>query len=185
MNNREHLLINLQQIPSPEYFSIYKNQSEVFLNWQGGEKAALEHLKMRLEVEQEAFSKGTYLPNHANVDLLSPPTSMSTALRYGCLSVRRFFYAIHDKFNEIQKQLPYKLPSGHHITGQLIWREYFYTMSVQNPNYGQMKDNPICLNIPWKTPNDFDVQRWKQGQTGIPIIDASMRQLLVNSYEHS
>lgn len=131
-------------------------------------------------MEQKAFAEGTYLPNQANVDLLAPPTSMSAALRFGCLSVRKFYYEIHDKFKEIQEKLHYELPGGHHITGQLIWREYFYTMSVQNPNYGQMKENPICLNIPWGIPIADDVEKWKKGRTGIPIIDASMRQLMVN-----
>lgn len=70
------------------------------------------------------------------------------------------------------------------ILGQLIWREYFYTMSVQNPNYGQMRNNPICLNIPWSTPNDEAVLRWKLGRTGIPIIDAAMRQLLAEGWLH-
>lgn len=37
------------------------------------------------------------------------------------------------------------------IVAQLIWREYFYTMSAQNVNYGQIADNPICLPIPWYT----------------------------------
>ena len=156
--------------------------ADSFFKFKGGERHALDQLKVRLSVEQEAFAKGTYLPNQANVDLLNPPTSMSAALRFGCLSVRKFYYAIHDKFNEVQETMLYKFPGGHHITGQLIWREYFYTMSVQNPNYGQMKDNPICLNIPWGKPKESDVISWKQGRTGIPIIDASMRQLMVLKY---
>lgn len=150
------------------------------MNWHGGEKYALEQLKDRLLVEQDAFSSGSYLPNQANVDILSKSTSMSAALRFGCLSVRKFFYSVHDKFNEVQQIMTHKLPGGHHITGQMIWREFFYAMSVDNPNYGQMKDNPICLNIPWGKPNEEDVLRWKEGRTGIPIIDAAMRQLLVS-----
>lgn len=138
-------------------------------------------MKARVKVEEEAFSNGTYLPNQAEVDLLQQPTSLSPALRFGCLSVRKFYYAIHDKFKEVQQRFPYKLPAGHHITGQLIWREYFYTMSVKNPNYAQMKDNPICLDIPWGRPKEDEVMKWKQGKTGIPIIDASMRQILVKN----
>jgi cryptochrome len=45
------------------------------------------------------------------------------------------------------------------FVGQLIWREYFYTMSVNNPNYGQMAGNPICLDIPWKDPKGDELQR--------------------------
>jgi cryptochrome len=149
------------------------------VQWKGGEKRALKQLESRLVVEEAAFKNGTYLPNHSNVNLLGLPTSMSAALRFGCLSVRKFYYAVHDKFSEVQEKMGSEIPSGNHLTSQLIWREYFYTMSVKNPNYGQMKDNPICLNIPWTLPQDEDVLKWKEGRTGIPIVDASMRQLMV------
>lgn len=169
-------------MPTPEDLSIFHENtgSERFLQWRGGETNALEQLKTRLQVEQDAFTSGIYLPNQANTDILSQSTSMSAALRFGCLSVRKFYYSLHDRFNEVQEIMVHKLPGGHHITGQMIWREFFYVMSVGNPNYGQMKDNPICLDIPWGQPNDEDVSRWKEGKTGIPIIDAAMRQLLVN-----
>lgn len=185
MNLYMHLGL-MNEIPKPEDFLIFreKTESEVYLKWKGGEKRALEQLELRLAVEQDAFSNGTYLPNQANPDLLGVSTSMSAALRFGCLSVRKFYYAIHDLFASVQENLPHKNPYGHHITGQLIWREYFYTMSINNPNYGQMKNNPICLNIPWSVANKDDVLKWKQGKTGFPIIDAAMRQLLTEGWLH-
>lgn len=182
-----HMQLGLMnEVPKPEDFGIFREKtgSEVYLKWKGGEHRALEQLELRLAVEQDAFRNGTYLPNQANSDLLGVSTSMSAALRFGCLSVRKFYYAIHDLFATVQENLPHKHPYGHHITGQLIWREYFYTMSVKNPNYGQMKNNPICLNIPWCIPNKDDVLKWKQGKTGFPIIDAAMRQLLTEGWLH-
>lgn len=46
------------------------------------------------------------------------------------------------------------------VIGQLIWREYFYTMSVNNMNYNKMTENPICLNIPWYE-NTEQLKKWK------------------------
>lgn len=46
------------------------------------------------------------------------------------------------------------------ITSQLIWREYFYCMSVNNPAYNRMKENPICLNIDWYD-DENQFQQWK------------------------
>ncbi|CRK90905.1 CLUMA_CG004594, isoform A [Clunio marinus] len=185
----EHHKINLRlmkSIPSPEDFLIFPENtgSDVYVNWNGGERHALEQMIDRVKHEEEAFASGTYLPNQANVDLMGSPKSMSAALRFGCLSVRRFYYTIHDKFNEVQDKMVYKLPGGHHITGQLMWREYFYTMSINNPYYGQIKNNPICLNIPWKSSEEDEILKWKQGRTGVPIIDASMRQLLAEGWLH-
>lgn len=44
----------------------------------------------RLKVEENAFLNGFYMPNQARPDLLSPPTSQSAALCFGCLSVRKY-----------------------------------------------------------------------------------------------
>ena len=92
----------------------------------------------------------------------------------------RFYWKIHDLFNEVNKGSP---PSWIHITGQLIWREYFYTMCCNNPKYDVMVGNPICLQIPWKEDNT-QFEKWKNGQTGYPFIDAGMRQLLQEGWTH-
>lgn len=61
------------------------------------------------------------------------------------------------------------LPEG--ATSQLIWREYFYTMSVNNIAYDTMKENPICLNIPWKKdPEMFN--KWEK-VCGLLVTKAS------------
>jgi deoxyribodipyrimidine photolyase len=86
----------------------------------------------------------------------------------------RFYWEIHDLFNKINRG---KLPTMAHITGQLIWREYFYTMAVQNPQYDKAQNNPICLNIPWDEDETLLLQ-WKEGRTGYPFVDAAQRQLL-------
>ncbi|KAJ8315278.1 hypothetical protein KUTeg_007428 [Tegillarca granosa] len=66
---------------------------------------------------------------------------------------------------------------------QLIWREYFYTMAVNNVNYNKMIGNPICLNIPWNTDEDI-LKKWEMGQTGYPWIDACMNQLRQEGWIH-
>ena len=50
-------------------------------------------------------------------------------------------------------------------------------MSRLNPKYDVMIDNPICLQIPWET-NEENLEKWKNGMTGYPFIDAGQRQLL-------
>lgn len=173
-----------KQVPCPEDFLIFPEKTcfVKYVEWHGGERKALKQLELRLKVEEDAFASGTYLPSHANVDLLGPPTSFSGVFRFGCLSVRKFYYSVHDKFKEVRDKMAFNIPSGNHITSQLIWREYFYVMSTNNIKYGEMKDNPICLNISWAKPNEEDILKWKEGKTGIPIIDAAMRQLLVFSF---
>ncbi|KAK7792275.1 hypothetical protein R5R35_013307 [Gryllus longicercus] len=178
-----HNLHIFQHFPTPEDFGIYPEEKngDRIIQWIGGETQALKHLKERLKVEEDAFRKGYYLPNQARPDLLGPPSSQSAALRFGCLSVRRFYWSIQDIFTKIHgnNQVP-----NQHITSQLVWREFFYTMSVGNKYYDEMERNPICLNIPWKENTKGHLELWEQGKTGYPFIDAVMRQLVQEGWIH-
>ncbi|XP_022178571.1 cryptochrome-1 isoform X2 [Myzus persicae] len=174
--------------PTPETFGIYPEVPENLTSpyrWYGGETRALEQLKERLEYEREAFVNGFYLPNQVNPDLLSPPSSLSAALRYGCLSIRKFHWELSKLFI---KQFEGDLLPQYSVTSQLIWRDYFYTMSIDNKNFGQMEDNPACISIPWndvKIPeNKKMLECWKAGKTGYPFIDAGMRQLMQEGWVH-
>ncbi|XP_066949393.1 cryptochrome-1-like [Macrobrachium rosenbergii] len=89
---------------------------------------------------------GYILPNQVNPDILWSSMSMSAALRFGCLSVRKFFWEVQEVYFKLHKGLP---PPSHSLTAQLIWREFFYCMSANNPKYDKMKGNPICIDIPW------------------------------------
>ena len=95
--------------------------------------------------------------------------------------IARLYSRIHEIFAEVNKDKPLV---GNHITGQLIWREYFYTMCRFNPKYHEMVDNPICLQIPWKE-DDAQLEKWKNGLTGYPFIDAGMRQLIQEGWTHN
>ena len=62
-------------------------------------------------------------------------------------------------------------PHNPQIVIQLLWREFFYTMSVNNPYYGEMERNEICINIPWYSKDENDhFDKFCQGKTGYPLI---------------
>lgn len=146
----------------------------------GGETAALAHLQKRLKIEENAFRDCYILPNQVNPDILGEPMSMSAALRFGCLSVRKFYWNIQDIYFELHKEIK---PPFHSLTAQLIWREFFYCMSANNEAYNRMKGNPICIDIPWRK-DDEHLKAWTEGRTGYPFIDACMRQLRKEGWIH-
>ena len=142
----------------------------------GGETEALEHLAKRLALESSAFMKNSFLPNRIDPDILCPPRSLSPDLKFGCLSIRKFYWAVMDTFEKSRASNPGK-PFNPQIVVQLLWREFFYTMSVNNIYYGEMERNEICLNIDWyEAPEHW--KAYTQGQTGYPLIDAGVRQLV-------
>ena len=93
---------------------------------------------------------------------------------------KRFYWKNHDAFEKVHQCKP---PTWMHITGQLIWRDYFYATCISNTKYGVMDGNPICLQIPWNR-DESQLNKWKTGKTGYPFIDAGMRQLLQEGWMH-
>jgi len=69
------------------------------------------------------------------------------------------------------------------LQGQILWRDFFYTVSAYTPNFTTMKGNPICLQISWDSNDDY-LTRWTEGRTGYPWIDAIMRQLQREGWIH-
>ena len=60
------------------------------------------------------------------------------------------------------------------ITGQLIWREYFYCMSVNNPSYNRIKGNPICLDIDWYHNNEH-FEKWSKVKLPTKFCDLPIK----------
>uniref|UniRef100_A0A3Q2CTR6 Cryptochrome circadian regulator 2 n=1 Tax=Cyprinodon variegatus TaxID=28743 RepID=A0A3Q2CTR6_CYPVA len=69
------------------------------------------------------------------------------------------------------------------LYGQLLWREFFYTLATNNPNFDRMEGNPICVQIPWDQ-NPEALAKWAEGRTGFPWIDAIMTQLRQEGWIH-
>ncbi|KAF5957123.1 hypothetical protein HYC85_004348 [Camellia sinensis] len=99
-------------------------------------------------------------------------TVLSPYLKFGCLSSRYFYQCIQDVQKNVKK---HTLPPVS-LLGQLLWRDFFYTVAFGTPNFDQMKGNRICKQIPWNV-DDGLLAAWRDARTGFPWIDAIMVQL--------
>lgn len=105
------------------------------------------------------------------------------------LSSSRFYWKVHEQYIHVREeparcQPPLRYPPPMDITGQLVWREFFYTASrLAGPHFHQIELNPLCLPIPWDE-DPLSLQRWKDGRTGYPFIDAGLRQLVEEGWIH-
>eukprot|EP00095_Tigriopus_kingsejongensis_P002738 maker-scaffold1095_size63103-snap-gene-0.8 protein:Tk02738 transcript:maker-scaffold1095_size63103-snap-gene-0.8-mRNA-1 annotation:"cryptochrome precursor" len=170
------------EFPSIQEFNL-EPESETSRLYIGGESIALGALEVRLEHESKAFARKSFLPNQRNPDILCPPKSLSPDLRFGSLSVRKFYWGILDAFKATQKKS--NKPFNPQIVSQLVWREFFYTMSVNNEYYDEMERNEICISIPWyPTVNNPHWKAFTESKTGYPFIDAGMRQLYKEGWIH-
>nr|AWY11207.1 photoreceptive cryptochrome [Melibe leonina] len=172
----------LYGVPSLEKLGIVAEceaQLSPYCRYLGGETKAAALLVSRLAKESKGFSLGQVQANQMYPDLTGMPMSLSPHLRFGSLSIRKLYWALRDTYSELYPGS--SVPMS--VTSQLIWREYFYCMSVNNPNYNRMFENPICLNIDWYS-DDALLRKWKEGKTGYPWIDACMRQLVQEGWIH-
>jgi deoxyribodipyrimidine photo-lyase len=92
-------------------------------------------------------------------------------LAQGCISPRSLYYEVQKYEKEITKN-----QSTYWLVFELIWRDYFRYVAVK---YGDrlLYDGGIHdEKMEWE-PNDEYLQAWKSGETGIPFIDANMKEL--------
>lgn len=122
-----------------------------------------EFLKKSADELIEEFRKSISLyledRDYFNKDITS---KLSVHLRFGLISPR-------DVFNKI-KEL--NTNNANAYIRQLFWREFYNYILYHFPMSQFENFNKLC--VPWNE-NEDDFIAWCEGNTGVPIIDASMR----------
>ncbi len=67
---------------------------------------------------------------------------------------------------------------------QLYWREFAYHLLYHFPHTTEQPLDPRFADLTWSGGGD-DLAAWQAGRTGIPIIDAGMRQLWHTGWMHN
>lgn len=67
---------------------------------------------------------------------------------------------------------------------ELIWREFFMQVLWHFPHVEKQSFRPQYDKVAWRT-NKSELDRWKNGQTGYPMVDAGMRELNATGHMHN
>ena len=103
-------------------------------------------------------------------------SKFSPWLALGCLSPRLIYE--HVKAYEIERV---KNDSTYWMVFELLWRDFFRFIAAKHGTHLFRRSGLRGLSFPWQTDTDvFD--RWRQGQTGYPLVDANMRELLSTGF---
>ena len=167
-----HLIkdVDIGIIPSLDDLGIEKKyiNSKSVLQFKGGETEALERLKEYIWdkdlLKDYKFTRNGML----GADYSS---KFSPWLANGSLSPRKIFWEVKKYERDRIKN-----DSTYWLIFELIWRDYFkfsgwkYGSRIFQKRGIQMKDRL------WRT-NRKDFDKWAKGETGIPFIDANMREL--------
>jgi deoxyribodipyrimidine photo-lyase len=67
---------------------------------------------------------------------------------------------------------------------ELCWREFYADVLHVNPGSAWETYNPIFANFRWDD-DRAPFEQWQRGETGFPMVDAGMRQLLAQGWMHN
>ncbi len=167
--------IDLGSLPSLEELGVSAPQYDErsVMPFSGGEDAAWERLKSYLW-------EGNHLKNYKETrnGLLGAEYSskLSPWLANGAISPR----SVYEEVKKYEKERV-KNKSTYWLIFELLWRDYFRFVAKK---YGNNIFKPGGIHEVQNNLND-DTQafeKWKTGKTGIPFIDANMREINTSGY---
>jgi deoxyribodipyrimidine photo-lyase len=105
---------------------------------------------------------------------------MSPFLRFGMISVRRMY----EDLIQLQATNASTTASIAKYINELIWREFYASVLWHFPHIVDASYRSEFDRMPWST-NEHHFEAWAEGRTGVPLVDAGMRQLNQTGWMHN
>jgi deoxyribodipyrimidine photo-lyase len=130
----------------------------------GGRKNAL------IILEKLKSGKFDNYDSERDYPYLDKTTKLSAYIKFGCVSIREIYYT---------------LPLTHGIIRELYWHDFYAIITNYFP-YVLTGQSFIKKyeKVKWNDNNDL-LEKWKNGLTGFPLVDAAMRQLKICGWMHN
>lgn len=138
-------------------------------SWQISETGAHNKISFFLEKGLSHYKRGRDYPSKPY------PSRISPYLHFGQISP-------HQIWEVIRSQEPTEHTA--HFCSELGWREFSYNLLFYNPELPWHNFQQKFERFPWED-NRTLLEYWRQGKTGIPMVDAGMRELLQTGYMHN
>lgn len=141
--------------------------------WQAGEAGAHQALEVFVEGALHGYLDQRDLPDRVGTSRLSPH------LHFGEIAPWRVIA-------RLQAQRGASLDRD--IDGfirQLVWREFAHHLLHHFPHTAQQNLNPRFDRFDWAGTAAGPLQAWQHGRTGVPIVDAGMRELWQTGMMHN
>ncbi len=131
----------------------------------GGERAARDRMESALSGRLESYDDQRDIPS------LLGTSRLSQDLRFGTISVRELYHKAKER-------------ASPQYLKELAWREFYFQILSHFPEVLTHEFKSDWRGLPWYEP-DEKFTAWKTGQTGFPIIDAGIRELLATGFMHN
>jgi len=141
--------------------------------WEPGEKAAHAQLKHFLADDLSDYREQRDVPGVDATSRLSP------RLRWGELSPHQVWHAT------IEKRQGATAQSASTFLSEVGWREFAYHTLFEHPDLATVNIHREYDSFPWPRLHPSALRAWEQGRTGVPLVDAGMRELWRTGVMHN
>lgn len=143
--------------------------------WRPGELGAQERLTQFLSSDVQSYRQGRDYPAERITSRLSPH------LAFGEISPRQILAMVHAHWNSGMGLQP----DADFFVRELFWREFSYHLLFHFPKTPTENLSDEFDHFAWREPDPTLLRAWHMGRTGLPIIDAGMRELWTTGYMHN
>ncbi len=120
-----------------------------------------------------------YKANRDGLALSGGTSKLSPHLRFGTISIRK----LAREALLLSQDVDYSEGANTYLS-ELLWREFYYNILMSFPEVEYSAFQKKYDGIRWQQ-NDIFLEAWKSGKTGVPIIDAAMRELIETGWMHN
>jgi deoxyribodipyrimidine photo-lyase len=169
--------INLPASVSPSIFPLPPSAPALF---PPDENEAQRRLYQFTQSPNQKITQYAETRNRLDLDGTS---ALSPYIRFGMISLRQ---AAAQALNiePVNRQTGKQENGPAAWLNELIWREFYISILHHFPHVSRRAFNPALQNIPWRD-DQSDFAAWKEGRTGVPVVDAAMRQLRETGWMHN
>jgi len=174
---KKHFLENvrpLPPIPAPKVINtpsfelptvpIPEPESEAAQSWFATEEEVQQRWQAFVRAGLAQYEQRRNLPSQPGTSRVSP------YIRCGMISLRQM---LRDAWGVSEQ-----------FVKELAWRDFYSHILYHHPETVNMELRPEWRGFPWRH-DEEQFERWARGCTGIPLVDAGMRQLLCEGWIHN
>jgi deoxyribodipyrimidine photo-lyase len=144
--------------------------------WRPGEEGAQERLRRFIETALEGYRDRRDLPAVEGTSRLSPH------LHFGELSPRQPWHAVamaHERLGRTPAEWRHDK-----FLSELGWREFSHHLLYHFPHTPTAPLRAEFAAFPWRD-DAAGLEAWRRGRTGVPLVDAGMRELWATGWMHN
>jgi deoxyribodipyrimidine photo-lyase len=137
--------------------------------WTPGETEALARAEAFLDHGLADYAVARDRPGEDGTSMLSPH------LHFGEISATQVWHMAHRRPNSRGRAA---------FVRELLWREFCANLLWHNPGLPEAPLRAAFASMPWRD-DAAGLRAWQMGRTGVPIVDAGMRQLWQTGWMHN